>query len=77
MYDAVVTYHWVIMIAFQDLITERNASRHVDFPISPEDIVIVQRIVSDSDTGREFPLFQLLDDRSSFDVSLLDYTNEV
>jgi hypothetical protein len=70
-----VTCHWVIVIAFQDLIAERNASRHVDFPISPEDLVVIQRIVSDS--GRAITLLQLLDDRSSFDVSPLDHTNEV
>jgi hypothetical protein len=72
-----VTCYWVIVIAFQDLIAERNALRHIDFPISLEDIVIIQRIVSDSGTGREFPLFQLLDNGSSFDVSLLDHTNKV
>jgi hypothetical protein len=65
------------MIAFQDLIMERNASRHVDFPVPLEDIVIVQRIVSDSNTSREFSLFQLLDDGSSFNIFLLDHTNEV
>jgi hypothetical protein len=62
---------------FQDLIAERNVLRYVDFLVPLEDIVIVQRIVLDSDIGREFPLFQLLDNRSSFNISLLDYTNKV
>jgi hypothetical protein len=48
MCDTIVTCHWVIMIMFQDLIAERNASRHVNLPISPEDIVVIQRIVLDS-----------------------------
>jgi hypothetical protein len=69
-----VTYYWVIMIAFQDLITERNVSRHIDFPVSLEDIV-VEGIVPNS--SRKIPLLQLLDDRSSFNISLLDYSNEV
>jgi hypothetical protein len=74
-YNAIVTYYWVVMITFQDLIAERNALRYIDFPISPEDLAVIQRIVSDS--GRMIPLLQLLDDRSSFNVSLLDHINEV
>jgi hypothetical protein len=41
------------VIAFQDLIAERNALRYVDFPVSLEDIVI-EGIVLDS--GRKIPL---------------------
>jgi hypothetical protein len=54
MYDTLVTYHWVVVIIFQDFITERNALKYIDFPISPKDLIIIQRIVLDS--GRMIPL---------------------